>query len=130
MADETSFEIPEPMRAFADKSVDQARKAFDDFVSATVKAVDKAETSTKSLQDGARDANRQAIGFLEENVAASFEFAQKMVRARTLEELQTLHRDFLQRQIAAAQTQTKSVGETLTKAASGVAETIKDTMKR
>ena len=125
MADDTAFEIPEPMRAFADKSVDQARKAFDDFMTATVKAVDKAETSTKTLQEGARDANRQAIGFLEENVAASFEFAQKMVRARTLEELQSLHRDFLERQMNAAQTQTKSVGEAMTKAAGEVAQSVK-----
>lgn len=125
MADETVFEIPEPMRAFADKSVDQARKAFDDFMSATVKAVDKAETSTKSLQEGARDVNRQAIGFLEENVAASFEFAQKLVRARTVEELQSIHRDFLQRQVAAAQAQTKTVGEALTKAATEAAQKIK-----
>ncbi|SHE78797.1 phasin [Kaistia soli DSM 19436] len=125
MADETVFEIPEPMRAFADKSVDQARKAFDDFMSATVKAVDKAETSTKSLQEGARDVNRQAIGFLEENVAASFEFAQKLVRARTVEELQSIHRDFLQRQVAAAQNQTKTVGEALTKAATEAAQKIK-----
>lgn len=125
MADETVFEIPEPMRAFADKSVDQARKAFDDFMSATVKAVDKAETSTKSLQEGARDVNRQAIGFLEENVAASFEFAQKLVRARTVEELQSIHRDFVQRQVAAAQAQTKTVGEALSKAATEAAQKIK-----
>ncbi|HWJ75405.1 MAG TPA: phasin family protein [Kaistia sp.] len=125
MADETVFEIPEPMRAFADKSVDQARKAFDDFMSATVKAVDKAETSTKSIQEGARDVNRQAIGFLEENVAASFEFAQKLVRARTVEELQSIHRDFLQRQVATAQAQTKTVGEALTKVATDAAQKIK-----
>ncbi|MBZ9934676.1 phasin family protein [Mesorhizobium sp. BR1-1-16] len=125
MADETVFEIPEPMRAFADKSVDQARKAFDDFMSATVKAVDKAETSTKSIQEGARDVNRQAIGFLEENVAASFEFAQKLVRARTVEELQSIHRDFVQRQVAAAQAQTKTVGEVLTKVATDAAQKIK-----
>lgn len=125
MADETQFEIPEPMRAFADKSVDQARKAFDDFMSATVKAVDKAESSAKSLQEGARDVNRQAIGFLEENVAASFEFAQKMVRARTLEELQSIHRDFLERQVAAAQSQTKSVGEAIGRVASAAAQKAK-----
>jgi len=125
MADQTQFEIPEPMRAFADKSVDQARKAFDDFMSATVKAIDKAETSAKSLQDGARDVNRQTIGFLESNVAASFEFAQKMVRARTMEELQAIQREFLERQMATAQSQTKTVGETLGRVASDAAEKIK-----
>ncbi len=36
MADKTAFEIPDQMRAFADKSVDQAKKAFDDFMNATL----------------------------------------------------------------------------------------------
>ena len=35
--DKTGFEVPEQMREFAEKSVDQARKAFDDFMGATHK---------------------------------------------------------------------------------------------
>lgn len=125
MAKETEFDIPEAMRTFADKSVDQARKAFDDFMAATVKAVDKAETSAKSIHEEARTANKQAIGFLEQNLAASFEFAQKMVRARTLEELQAIHGEFIQRQVSAAEAQTRSVGEAMSRAASDLAAKVK-----
>lgn len=111
MADKTAFEIPESMRAFADKSVDQAKKAFDDYMNATVKAVAKAEHSAKSIQQGAQDANRKALTFLEENVAASFEFAQKMVRAKTLEEIGQIHQEFLRKQVETVQTQAKSLTE-------------------
>ena len=118
MADKTAFEIPEQMRAFADKSVDQAKKAFDDFMTATVKAVDKAEHSTKSIQEGAADINRQALSFLEQNIASSFEFAQRMVRAKTIEELSELQKSYLSKQVETAQSQTKGLTEMLGKVAS------------
>ncbi|MCX5495499.1 phasin family protein [Kaistia dalseonensis] len=117
MADKTAFEIPEQMRAFADKSVDQAKKAFDDFMNATVKAVDKVETSTKSLQEGALDVNRKALGYIEENIAASFDFAQKMVRVKTIEELGELQQSFLKQQVESVQAQGKNMTEILGKVA-------------
>ena len=125
MADKTAFEIPEAMRTFADKSVDQARKAFDDFVAASVKAVDQAESSARSMQEGARDVNRQALTFMEENLSASFEFAQRMVRARTMEELQALQRDFVERQVASAKAQGTAVSEAIARATADVTARMK-----
>ncbi|MBB3930409.1 phasin [Kaistia hirudinis] len=121
MADKTAFEIPEPMRTFADKSVDQAKKAFDDFMTATVKAIDKAETSAKSLQSGTQDLNRQAIGFVEENVAATFEFAQKLVRAKTIEEFGELQKEFLAKQAEAVRGQSQNLTEMMGRVASDAA---------
>ena len=121
MADKTAFEIPEPMRTFADKSVDQAKKAFDDFMTATVKAIDKAETSAKSLQSGTQDLNRQAIGFVEENVAATFEFAQKLVRAKTIEEFGELQKEFLAKQAEAVRGQPQNLTEMIGRVASDAA---------
>ena len=125
MADKTTFEIPEQMRTFADKSVDQAKKAFDDFMSATAKAVEKSETSAKSMQTGARDVNRQALAFLEANVAASFDFAQQLVRARTVEEIGQIQQAFLQKQAEAAQSQTRDMADTIGKAAADMQQQAK-----
>ncbi|MBN8999693.1 MAG: phasin family protein [Rhizobiales bacterium] len=118
MTEKTAFDIPEPMRAFADKSVDQAKKAFDDFVAAAVKALDKAETQAKTLQSGSQDLNRQAIGFVEENVATTFEFARKLVRASTVEELGELQKEFLAKQIEAVRSQSKAVTDVIGRVAS------------
>ena len=41
-----SYEIPTEMRDFAEKSVDQARKAFDGFLGAAHKAVSAADSQT------------------------------------------------------------------------------------
>lgn len=117
MADNTRFDIPEPMRAFADKSVDQAKKAFDDFMTASVKAIEKAEQSARTVQSGAQDVNRQALSYLEQNVAANFEFAQKLVRATTVEEISALQKDYLQRQMEQVADQGRTMAEKMTRAA-------------
>ena len=125
MTEKTAFDIPEPMRAFADKSVDQAKKAFDDFITATNTAVEKAEASAKTLQAGSQDVGRQAIGFLEENVAASFEFAQRIVRAKTIEELGEIQKEFLRKQVEAARSQTKELSEMIGRVASSTVDQAK-----
>jgi phasin len=107
----TPFEIPEQMRQVADQSVDQAKKAFDQFLKATQDAVAKTEGSVMSLGAGAADVNRQAMAYVEDNIAASFDYAQKLVQARTIEEVAALQREYIQRQMAAATEQGKQLGE-------------------
>ena len=115
----TPFDIPDQMRDAADKSVDQARRAFDQFIDATQKAVAKAEGSVKSVREGTADVNRQALAFVEENIAASFDLAQKLVRAHTIEEVAAVQQEFLRRQMQAAAEQGKAIGTMLGRAAKG-----------
>ena len=112
----TPFDIPEQMRDAADKSVNQAKKAFDDFIDATQKAVAKAEGSAQSLREGAADVNRQALAYVEENVAASFELAHRLVRARSVEEVAAIQQEFIQRQMKNLTQQGKSLGEMMGRA--------------
>ncbi len=118
----TPFDIPDQMRQAADKSVEQAKQAFDQFMEATQKAVAKAEGTVKSVRDGAAEVNRQTMAFIEENLAASFDLAQNLVRARTVEEVAALQQEFLRRQMAAAAEQGKSLGTMVQKAASDVVD--------
>jgi phasin len=105
----TRFEIPEQMRQAADKSVGQARKAVEQFLDATQKAVASVEGSAKSVGEGAADLSRQSLAFVEENVAASFDLAQRLVQARTIEEMAALHQEFIRRQLAAVAEQGKTL---------------------
>lgn len=115
----TPFDIPDHMRDAADKSVDQAKKAFDDFMDATQKAVARAEGSANSLREGAADANRQALAYLEENIAASFDLAQRLVKARSVEEVAVIQQEYIQRQMRGLAEQGRSLGEMMTRAATG-----------
>jgi hypothetical protein len=101
--------------------VGQAKKAFDDFMDATQKAVAKAEGSVNTLREGAADANRQAIAYVEDNVAASFDLAHRLVRAKSVEEMAVIQQEFIQRQMRGLAEQGKSLGEMMTRTANAAA---------
>ena len=96
-----NFEIPAEMRAFAEKSVEQAKQAFDNFISAAQHAVSTAENQATTARSGAKEIGEMAIGFTQRNVDSSFEFAEKLVRAKDAQELTALHTDYVKSQIAA-----------------------------
>ena len=118
----TRFEIPEQMREVADKSVGQARKAVEQFLDATQKAVATAEGSVKSAGAGAADLSRQSLAFVEENIAASFDLAQRLVQARTVEEMAALQQEFIQKQMTAIAEQGKHLGAMVQRATGGAAQ--------
>ena len=111
------YEVPTEMRDFAEKSVDQARKAFDGFLGAAHKAVDTLEGSTTSLRSTASDATRKTLSYAEQNISAAFDHAQKLVRARDLQEAFQLQSDYARTQFAAMQAQMKELGEMASSAA-------------
>ena len=117
----TPFQIPEQMRDVADRSVQEAKKAVEQFLDASQKAVANAEGSVRSLQEGAADINRQAMAFVEENMAASFDLAQRLVRARTVEEVASIQQEFMSRQMAKFAEQGKHLGDMVGRATANAA---------
>jgi len=61
-------------------------------------------------QSGAKDVGQKAMGFAEQNIANSFEFAQKLVRAKDLQEVMALQQEFLASQMKAMSEQAKDLG--------------------
>ena len=110
--------VPPEMREFAEHSVRQARKAFDDLMSATQNAVSTFESRATSAQAGARELQRKVVGFSERNVAASLEFAQKLLSAASAEEVMRLHADYVQTQILALNEQAQELTRQAVKTAS------------
>src|ERR1700680_1204091 len=80
------FEIPADMRAMAEKSVEQARLAFNTFMTAAQEAVATFEGQTKAAQAGARDLSEKALGYAERNVANTLAFADRLVHAKDAQE--------------------------------------------
>jgi phasin len=111
------FEVPNEMRDFAAKSVEQARRAFDSFLGATHQAAEKAQSAGEDMQQQARDAAKQVVDYAEQNMKAAFDHAQSLVHAKGLDEVMKLQSGYLKDQIAAMQGQLKSMGETVQKAA-------------
>lgn len=113
MAKEASanFEIPAEMRAFAEKSVEQAKQAFDTFISAAQHAVNTVENQATSARTGAKEASELAVHFAERNVAASFEFAQRLLHAKDFKEVTELQAEYVKSQIAALTEQAKELSK-------------------
>jgi phasin len=107
-----TFQVPPEMRALAEQSVEQAKKAFDGFMTATQKTVSNLETQTAAVQAGARDVTQKAVGFAEKNVAASFEFAQRLVRAKDAQEVMALQAEYMKNQMQALNEQARELGQT------------------
>jgi phasin len=111
------FEIPADMRAMAEKSVDQARIAFNTFMTAAQEAVATFEGQTKAAQAGARDLSEKALGYAERNVANTLAFADRLVHAKDAQEFIRLQTEFIQTQLKELGAQAKELGESATKMA-------------
>ena len=110
MANPPNFEVPTQMRQFAEQSLEQARKAVDGFLNTAQKTVATFETQTNAAQSGAKDVGQKAMGFAEQNIANSFEFAQKLVRAKDIQEVMALQQEYLAHQMKAMSEQAKDLG--------------------
>ncbi|MGU3594119.1 phasin family protein, partial [Methylobacterium brachiatum] len=86
MANTPNYEIPGEMRDFAEKSVDQARKAFDSFIGAARRTADTVQGSAELARTNAQDVSARGFEFAEQNVNAAFDLAQKIVRSRDMQE--------------------------------------------
>jgi len=97
------------MQALAEKSVEQAKQAFEIFVSAAQHAIGTAEHQAASAQAGAMEVG-ELVAFAERNIASSFAFAQKLLQV-------TLHAEYVDSQIAALTEQGKELSKRAAKMA-------------
>lgn len=120
-----NYEVPTEMRDFAEKSVEQARKAFEGFIGAAQKAVGQADSTATTVQTSARAMGDKAVTFAEQNVRSAFDFAQKVVRVTDIQELLTLQSEYVRSQMTSLQEQAKDFGSAVQSAAqSAVGNTI------
>ena len=113
------YEIPNELRDFAERSVDQARKAFEGFVSVAQKAAGTVDGAAQDAQTGVKHVGSHVLGFAEKNVNAAFDLAQKLVHAKDPQQAFALQSEYLKSQIEALQSQAKELGALIQKSATG-----------
>jgi hypothetical protein len=91
--------VPNEVRDFADRSVEQARKAFGSFVVVVNAAMEAEAPSSADSPDGSARLSRLALGFAERNVQGAFALARDMVHATEVSQLLELQREFLETQM-------------------------------
>jgi phasin len=109
------FDIPNELRDFAERSVEQARKAFEGFLTVAQRAAGVASDATNSSQSGAKTVSAHVLACTEQNVNAAFDLAHKLVKSKDPQEALALQSEYLRTQLAALQTQTKELGSIIQK---------------
>lgn len=105
------YEFPEQIRTLAVEGVEQARQAFDELIGVARKTVTSVEEQSQTARQGAAALSRQLIGVAEDNVSATFAFAQSLALATSVEDLVRLHSEFLTGRAQAFSEQARSLGE-------------------
>ena len=108
------FEVPSELREFAERSVDQARKAFEGFV-AVARRTAGVVGDAANAPGGAKSVGAHVLTYTEQNVNAAFDLAQKLLRAKDPQEAFALQSEYLKTQLAALQTQAKELGSVIQK---------------
>src|SRR6266700_8216868 len=93
------FQIPPEMRALAEKSVEQAKQSIEGFISAAHRTVGVLEGQAETARKGAKDVSAKAMNFAERNITSSFDFAQKLVRAKDVQEMLELQAAYIRTQM-------------------------------
>ena len=109
------FAIPNEMKAFAEQSVTQARKAFEGFIDAANQAMGQFHGRAQAAHSGASEIAQKSMGYAEQNVAATFEFAQKLMAAKDPTEVMALQSEFLSRQVQTLSSQVRDLGQSAAK---------------
>jgi phasin len=92
---EPRLEVPAELRELAEKTIDQAEKAFGMFF-------DAANKSITSIPNPGTEMSRQALSLTQQNIKAAFEHARKLVHATDLQEAMRIQSEFLKSQFTNA----------------------------
>ena len=109
------FEVPAELRDLADRSVEQARKAFEGFLSVAQRAAGAAGDAATTTQSSSKSLGAHVLFYTGQNVSAAFDQAHKLVRAKDPQEAIALQSEYLKAQLAAFQEQAKELGAVMQK---------------
>ena len=117
MYDKPQFEFPEAVRELAERNVEQARSAYNQFMDMARRVQDTVAKSQGAMATGAMELQTRVAKFAEENMEASFAFASDLSRARDLKEYLEIQQRFAQKQMQYYAQQAQELGKLLSEAA-------------
>ena len=109
------FAMPNEVRAFVEQSVAHARTTFDGFVQAANKAMGQFQGHAEAARSGANEIAHKSMAYAEQNMAATFEFGEKLMRAKDPAEVMRLQSEFLGRQMQTLSAQVQELGQSAAK---------------
>jgi len=114
----------------AEQSVTQARQALDRYLEAVRHTAETVEQGSDKARAGAKDMAQKAFSAMEQNLHASLDYADRLVRAKDLQEVTQIQSEFARTQAEAMQDQMKGYGSVMQSAmgtGKGVAQSTAET---
>lgn len=109
--DAPKFEVPELVREFAEKSVTQAREAYENVKTAAEEATDMMEDTYETVRKGVVDYNLKLIDQAQANTDRAFAFAKEFVGAKSFSDAVELQTKFAREQYESFAAQAKDLQE-------------------
>jgi phasin len=119
------FEVPEQMRAFAEKGVSQARDSYAKFKDVAETHNGTIEAVFTSASKGAKEYSAKVMEMLKASTAANLDFAQALVAVKSPSEAIELWTSHAKKQFEAFTAHTKELAELSQRVATETAEPIK-----
>jgi phasin len=111
------MEIPDAVRQAAEKSVEQSRNAYGQFMDMARKAQDAVAKSSGTMTETTAQIQQRAMKFAEQNVESGFSFASDLAKARDLKEFIEIQQKHAQSQMQAYAQQAQELSRLMTEAA-------------
>ena len=124
------FEVPEQVRAFAEKGVSQARESYTKFKDAAETHNSTIEAVFTTATKGATDYSAKVLDIVKANTNAAFDFAQELVGAKTPSQAMELWSAHAKKQVETLTAQAKELAELAQKVATETAEPIKASVSK
>jgi len=119
------FEVPEQMRAFAEKGVSQARENYAKFKDAAETHNGTVEAVFSSAHKGASEYAAKVMEFMKANTTAQLEFTQQLFSVKSPQDAFALWTGHSKTQLETFQSQAKELVELTQRVAAETAEPIK-----
>lgn len=119
------FEVPEQVRAFAEKGVSQARENYTKFKDAAESHNGTVEAVFSTASKGAADYSAKLLDIVKTNTSATLDFAQELVAVKTPAQAMELWTSHARTQFEAFTAQSKELAELVQKIATETSEPIK-----
>ncbi|MBW7973506.1 phasin [Bradyrhizobium sp. BR 10289] len=119
------FEVPEQVRAFAEKGVSQARENYAKFKDAAETHNGTVEAVFTTASKGASEYTAKLVEFMKANSSASLDFAQELLSVKSPSDAFALWTGHAKTQLETFQAQAKELVELTQRIASETAEPIK-----
>ena len=110
MPEKQDFQIPQELREFAEKNIEQARAAYGQLTEAMTQAVRAWSAPSTVMASGFKVVQERAIQFAKENADAGFALASELAKAKDLQDILRLQSNFAQTQMQSYARQAQELG--------------------